>query len=271
MMKATAIKSCYIGPEVSPEQFISEHFFLYLTVGTLTVYDGSKEHKLKPGEYGIARRNHLAKYNKQPIDGKFEKVVVIFDQPFLKAFYERYKIPLEHPQSANAIIRPGKNALVDNFIQSLAVYFTEAGTVDTDFFDLKRTELLLILLKKNPELASIFFDFTTPEKIDLESFMNRNFRFNVNLERFAYLTGRSLTVFKQDFKRIFRETPNRWLQKKRLQEAYFLLDKKGRKASDIYLEVGFENLSHFSFAFKKMFGVAPTQLNENRRLMQVEH
>lgn len=28
-MRATEIKSCYIGPEISPEQFIKEHFFLY--------------------------------------------------------------------------------------------------------------------------------------------------------------------------------------------------------------------------------------------------
>ncbi|GAB4016151.1 helix-turn-helix domain-containing protein [Spirosoma koreense] len=264
MKKATTIASCYIGPELSPEQFIPEHFFLYLTAGTMTVYDGHKDYKMKPGDYGLARRNHLAKYNKQYIDGQFEKVVVVFDQAFLKAFHEKYTVAIAAMKSSDAIIRFGKNPLVDNFIQSLAAYLNEQGDVDADFSDLKRSELLLILLRKNPELASVFFDFTTPEKIDLESFMNRNFRFNVNLERFAYLTGRSLTVFKQDFKQIFRETPNRWLQKKRLQEAYFLLDKKGRKASEIYLEVGFENLSHFSFAFKKMFGFAPTQLAGNQ-------
>ena len=34
-MRATEIKSCYIGPEISPEQFIPEHFFLYLAKGTM--------------------------------------------------------------------------------------------------------------------------------------------------------------------------------------------------------------------------------------------
>jgi len=29
----------------------------------------------------------------------------------------------------------------------------------------------------------------------------------------------------------------------------------------MYLETGFENLSHFSFAFKKNFRVAPSELN----------
>jgi AraC-like DNA-binding protein len=34
------------------------------------------------------------------------------------------------------------------------------------------------------------------------------------------------------------------------------------RPSEVYLEVGFENLSHFSFAFKKTFGLTPTKLTE---------
>jgi AraC-like DNA-binding protein len=92
--------------------------------------------------------------------------------------------------------------------------------------------------------------------------MNRNFRFNVSIQRFAYLTGRSLTSFKRDFAHIFNESPSKWLVQKRLREAFFLMDKKGMSASDVYLEVGFEDLSHFSFAFKKQFGFPPTKLKE---------
>jgi len=31
------------------------------------------------------------------------------------------------------------------------------------------------------------------------------------------------------------------------------------KVSDVYLEVGFENLSHFSSAYKKQYGIAPSK------------
>lgn len=55
--------------------------------------------------------------------------------------------------------------------------------------------------------------------------MNKNYTFNANTERFTYLTGRSLSAFKRDFKTIFNETPSRWLTKKRLQETFFLLIK----------------------------------------------
>ena len=91
--------------------------------------------------------------------------------------------------------------------------------------------------------------------------MNRNFAFNVEMKQFAYLTGRSLATFKRDFEKIFHASPGRWLQQRRLEQAYYLIKEKGRRPSDVYLEVGFEDLSHFSFAFKKEFGKAPSLVN----------
>jgi AraC-like DNA-binding protein len=35
-------------------------------------------------------------------------------------------------------------------------------------------------------------------------------------------------------------------------------------ASDVYLDLGFEDLSHFSFTFKEQFGVAPPKLSASR-------
>ncbi len=132
--------------------------------------------------------------------------------------------------------------------------------LEEDFEDLKYEELLIILLKIQPELAGILFDFRKPGKIDLEAFMNHNFKFNVSLERFSSLTGRSLSAFKRDFKAIYTESPSRWLVRKRLEEAYFLLAQKSKKPSDIYVDLGFESLSHFSTAFKKLYGQTPTEI-----------
>ena len=84
--------------------------------------------------------------------------------------------------------------------------------------------------------------------------------FNMPLDKFGYLTGRSLTTFKRDFKKAFNTTPQTWLTQKRLELAHYQLMQKKRKPVEVYLETGFENLSHFSFAFKKHFGYAPTEV-----------
>jgi AraC-like DNA-binding protein len=259
-MKITEIKSCYIGPEISPEQFIAEHFFLYLAKGTINGYDGNKNYSLRSGEYCLVRKNYLARYNKQRENDEFEKVVIIFDELFLKKIKDKYQKSSSQSVYNEAFVTIEQNELIPNFIRSLSPYYNTSGKIDETFSNIKREELITILLKIKPELANIFFDFAAPEKINLEKFMLQNYKFNVSLERFAYLTGRSLSSFKRDFVKIFNATPSQGLIKKRLEEAYFLIEKKDKKPSDIYLDLGFENLSHFSFAFKKLFGYAPKEL-----------
>lgn len=259
-MRATDIRSCYIGPEISPEQFIREHFFLYIAKGAIHGYDGSKKLSLAAGEYCLVRKNRLARYNKERINDEFEKVVIIFDEAFLKKFQEKYTTASAVFKPTETFVSLEKNDAVTKFISSLIPHYNGAGKIDKAVADIKREELLIILLKAQPELAGIFFDYGIPQKINLEAFMNRNFRFNVGIHRFAFMTGRSLSAFKRDFKEIFHDTPNHWLIRKRLQEAHFLIEKKKKRSTEIYLELGFEDISHFSFVFKKEFGYPPSEL-----------
>lgn len=249
----------YVGSEISPEQFVAEHTLVYIIKGKMNVYDGNKQAVLLEGDCCMARKNRLARYNKEKVNNELEKVFVFFDTVFLKKFQERYKPVAASFTGKDTLVPIKKNKYLPVYIHSLLPYY-HRGKIKEPFADVKREELLLILLEQQPELAGFLFDYGIPEKINIEEFMNRNFKFNVSMERFAFLTGRSLSAFKRDFKATFNSTPNRWLVKKRLEEAYFLITQKHRKPSDIYLDLGFEALSHFSFAFKKEFGKTPTAI-----------
>jgi AraC-like DNA-binding protein len=250
--------------KISPEQFIAEHTFAYIIKGVMHIYDGSKTYTLKSGECGLALKNRLARFKKEKENNELEKVFVFFDERFLRMFQEKHNIKTIKFKSNETILHINKNDLIPNFVQSLLPYYNH-GKIDEAFADVKREELMIILLQKQPELAGLFFDFGIPEKINIEEFMNRNYTFNVSIQRFAYLTGRSLSAFKRDFNIIFNKTPSRWLVQKRLQEAYYLIDKSNKKPTDIYLDLGFEDLSHFSFAFKKLFGYPPAEVAERKR------
>jgi AraC-like DNA-binding protein len=82
----------------------------------------------------------------------------------------------------------------------------------------------------------------------------------VPIERLSYLTGRSLATFKRDFKKLFDLPPQKWLIQKRLKQAHFLITEQKQKPSEVYIQVGFESLSHFSVAFKQQFGYNPSTL-----------
>lgn len=242
------------------EQFIPDNVFLYVVKGEIRFFDGDKTYSLQAGECGVARKNNLTKFMVTDCKEGFEPVLFCFDEPFLRQFQEKHRMGQGSFKTRDILVKVSNTAMMEDFIRSLKPYHKGIMELDKAFEDLKYEELLTILLKNQPELAELFFDFRLPGKLDLEAFMNRNYKFNVSIARLAFLTGRSLSAFKRDFKTIFDEPPGHWLLKKRLHEAYWLMDKKGQKPSDIYLELGFESLSHFSVAFKKMFGLVPTAI-----------
>jgi len=101
-------------------------------------------------------------------------------------------------------------------------------------------------------------------KADLEEFMQENFRSNLEVKELALLTGRSLATFKRDFEKTFHTSPKRWIQQRRLEEAFIMIKEQGKRPSEVYDELGFESFSHFSFSFKQYFGTNPSNIQSSR-------
>jgi len=100
---------------------------------------------------------------------------------------------------------------------------------------------------------------TSYSKIDIEATMLNNFQYDLQLEEFAKLCGRSLSVFKIDFFKHFDTTPFRWLKAKRLEYAKTLLLESDLTVNQICYESGFKNNSHFIKSFKEKFKLPPYQ------------
>jgi AraC-like DNA-binding protein len=257
--------SAYTEPNRGSEQFIEAHGLAYVLAGSLQVASGGQVASFGPGEAFFFRKNQLAKFKKQPLEGEFKAITVVFDAEFLASYHRSHTLAAEPPTPAGGPVLPiSAGPLIQAFFASLRPYFEVPIT--EELLHVKKQEALLLLLSENPGLQSILFDFAEPGKIDLEAFMNQHFRFNVPLSRWAYLTGRSLATFKRDFEKLFHTSPERWLHQKRLQEAYYLLHDQQQKPSEVYLEVGFETIAHFSRSFKQQFGINPSALQRAKPL-----
>lgn len=215
-----------------------------------------------PGDVLLVQKNQLVKVTKIPLDGEEYKIIlVMLTGDILRKYALEQQIETSQRYKGKKNINIKKNEFLDSYFSSLKPYLDKLRTAETSrLASLKVEEAIELLLHVMPELKEFLFDFSEPHKIDLEKFMFRNFRFNVPIEKFAQLTGRSLAGFKRDFQKTFDTSPRQWLQDKRLKEARYLIEKKGKKPSLIYLDLGFESLSHFSNSFKQKFGVAPTEL-----------
>jgi AraC-like DNA-binding protein len=241
-----------------------EHNTLVLQVsGQFTLETSSQTISMGRGGMLLIGKNQLGEITKMPLPGDehYETIIITLQEELLRkiALEEQIEIKQKYAGPPNVLIPA--NDFLQGYFQSVIPYVRNpaAEKLTETMGILKVKEAVKLILHTMPGLSGFLFDFSEPHKIDLEKFMRSNFHFNVPVEKFAQLTGRSLAGFKRDFKSTFGASPRQWLQERRLTEARHLIEKKNRKPSAIYLDLGFESLSHFSHSFKKKFGKAPSE------------
>lgn len=240
-----------------------ENSILVLVVSGLFNFETATEKiSLRKGGVLLVGKNQLAQITKTPLpDEHYETVVISLQENLIRqmALDDQIQVTRRYTGAPNVVIPA--NEFLQGFFQSVTPYVRHpAEKIPAAMGFLKVREAVTLLMHIMPELRNFLFDFSEPYKIDLKKFMLSNFHFNVPVEKFAQLTGRSLAGFKRDFQKTFGASPRQWLQDTRLTEARRLIEKKKQKPSAIYLDLGFETLSHFSHSFKKKFGKAPSDL-----------
>lgn len=157
-------------------------------------------------------------------------------------------------------IRVENDAALTIFFNSMMSYFSKVEKPSEALLKLKLKELILNILvsPKNPAISNYFCEVAERKTPSLSEIMELNFRYNLSLDNYAELCNRSLSSFKRDFQKIYNETPGRWLLNKRLDYSALLLKNDNKNISQVVFECGFEDLSHFSRAFKARFGVSPS-------------
>ena len=86
------------------------------------------------------------------------------------------------------------------------------------------------------------------------------------LARIAYV---SEAHFIRTFRATFGETPHRYLQRRRVERAMFLLRTTTRSVTDICLETGFSSLGTFSRTFTDIVGEPPSAYREHGSVQPV--
>jgi len=257
-VKGRIFVSCKKEKHYSRELILDQHALVYVFAGNLEVSYADQTLRFAPGTTLLIPRNQLGRMAKLPSDNEpFRSLSILFPESLLRKFYGA---PRENPAEGKwrGLLALDKHPLLESLFGSLVPYFEMRDELPPDLAEIKIAECLTVLDARNPEVRRVLCAFDEPGKVNLADFMEQHFLYNLPLEKFGYLTGRSLTTFKRDFKKSFDTTPQKWLTQKRLELAHYRIREQNRKPSDVYAEVGFENLSHFTYAFKKHFSYSPT-------------
>jgi transcriptional regulator GlxA family with amidase domain len=88
--------------------------------------------------------------------------------------------------------------------------------------------------------------------------MDRDYSKTLDVPTLARIAHVSEAHFIRTFRATFGETPHRYLQRRRVERAMFLLRESDLNVSEICLEVGFASLGSFGRTFSEIVGESPT-------------
>lgn len=247
--------------EYAREEFVREHVLTHIIAGEVRYTLADRETVEGPGATLLFRRDLLFKCLKRPAaDGKpFVVVNFVLEREFLRQYAAGHGLKMKRADQHHAgVLRIEPRVALRGLFKSLYPYIESGTKMSEAMIRHKLEEAILALVEEEHSMQDWLLDLDAQEKIDLAVFMQQHYKFNVPVTKFAELTGRSLSTFQRDFQKHFGTNAGKWLLKRRLQAAHEALVERNATPGDIYLDMGFEDLSHFSRSFKKEFGVSPS-------------
>jgi len=176
---------------------------------------------------------------------------------FLRA-HVKHKEPSKEFPSYFAI---ENDAYLTTYFNSLSIVGKASPSYRDNLLSVKFDELLVYLLNKYEDAFENFlFSLVAEEASSFKTTIEQHIYSSLTLEEIAFLCNMSLSTFKRHFIKGYDATPGKWLRDKRLLKAKEMLEDGSLKSSEIYLDLGYNNLSNFSNAFKAKFGVCPTEI-----------
>ncbi|GGZ93256.1 helix-turn-helix domain-containing protein [Algibacter mikhailovii] len=237
-------------------------FMTYVISGRKDWTSVNKTYPLNSGEALFIRKGI---YNtKQYFEDDYCTILFFITEDFIRNFVRKNEALINQNNidyKAVQIFPIDVTDSLNSLFLSVFNYFNMGDKIPKELVEIKFNELLfnITLNPNNHQLTSFFNALKKHEKTNIEDVMMKNFHYDLQLDEYARLCGRSLSTFKREFKEQFKATPGKWLTNQRLVYSKTLLENPELNVSEICYESGFKNTSHFNSSFKQKFGMPPNQ------------
>lgn len=221
--------------------------------------------QLNASQLVLLKPSHCLMTEKLSQDRFYKSLLCFFSPTLLSKILVKYDLNQSNTTTNNRFFIIDSDDYLEHFVQSILFLKQSNAANNSDFFSLKIEELLLYLVHRYGTPIVDFLRSPNDSEMDLnfERIVESNINTKLTIEELAFLCHMSTSTFKRKFKQRHHASPAKWFQQKRLQKAKLLLTNHSNTPSQIYAEVGFENFSSFSQAFKKEFGQSPKQYQKN--------
>jgi len=242
---------------------LSMNMFSFLQVGRKQVHFADTSIAVNPKQSLLTKKGNCLWTELLDKENIYYCKLFFFSEKRVRDFLEKHvdNKPSEEEETPYFIIK--NDAYINSYLSSLNTIGSAPPIFMDNLLSIKFEEIMLYLSNKyGRRFETYLYSLISKNRSPFKKVVESNVHSNLKLEEIAFLCNMSLSTFKRYFLKEYKVSPGRWLQDKRLQKAKDLLEDGNLKSSDIYLEVGYNNLSNFSIAFKNKFGMSPIEVGQ---------
>lgn len=240
---------------------LSMNMFSFLQVGKKQVHFADSSIAVNSEQSLLIKKGNCLWTELLDPDNVYYCKLFFFSENRLIDFLEKHVDNKPSEASETPYFTIENDAYINSYLNSLNTISSAPTIFMENLLLVKFEEIMLYLLNKyGDQFEAYLYSLISTNKSPFQKIVESNVYSNLKLEEIAFLCNMSLSTFKRYFTAEYKASPGKWLQDKRLQRAKDLLKCGKLKSSDIYLEVGYNNLSNFSIAFKNKFGISPKEV-----------
>lgn len=243
--------------------------FLYMVQGDIK-YQYNAEHANLPAKHSLFLNCiHSSKSLHTDDTGEVKKIMVInFHPDILMKIYDR-EVPVILQQlvkapSNQSLEHISNNLLIEKYIDGLLFYFQHPNLVNEDILVLKLKEIILLLAQSPnaPAVQTIFTQLFSPTTYTFRQIVEANLYHPLSIGAMAKQHNLSVSSFKREFAKQYKDTPASYLKTKRVEKAAELLVLSTQRIKDIAFQCGFSDVANFTKSFREQYSLSPTEYRQ---------
>ncbi len=248
--------------EISKQQILlNKNTFSFLQEGTKEVFFDNSAYAIDNSQFLLMKSGHCLMTEKLSNDSEnYRSILFFFSNEEIFTILQKFKLETSNSKKLYSTYSFNYDSFIKRFVESLLDISKLSKSIQENMLKTKLEEIILYLI----ELNGLDFVYSLINNSD-----NQNQKFiqtiesnrlnKLTIKELSFLSNMSVSTFKREFEKNFHSSPSKWFQDKRLEHSAFLLKNESKRPSDIFEEIGYENLSNFIQAFKIKFGVTPKQ------------
>jgi len=252
--------------ELSKQQIIlNKNTFSFLQEGTKEVFFDNSAYAITNSQFLLMKSSHCLMTEKlsNPQE-QYTSVLFFFSNEAVLSFIRKFELNRTDSNPLYSTYSFNYDSFIKRFVNSLIDISKLSKSIQKNILEAKFEEIMLYLI----EINGVDFVFSLISNGDNQNqkfiqTMENNILNKLTIKELSFLCNMSISTFKRKFEKSYGVSPIKWFQNKRLEQAAYILKQNKKRPSDIYEEMGYENLSNFIVAFKTKFGVTPKQHQAN--------